>query len=231
MMDFFTPLLVVSLIYGVAAGLCIDKLAWKMVAYKCSKKQRELPERKEKNEHIARILLPIIHTLVCVCAALFFPASQAILFWIMMTIGLVASWVDIIMRIIPNELVLALLGVGVLYRIAAGGVSALIGSGEAALIVFAVFVATMFIVKKRRGTVGIGAGDFKLVLVAAIIVGFPNIAIFLMTLIVVILGYFAFMVMRAQFSFMVYFPMCSFLICAMTVGLFAEPIMQVIQLL
>lgn len=76
MMDFFTPLLVASLIYGVAAGLCIDKLAWKMVAYKCSKKQRELPERKEKNEHIPRILLPIIHTLVCVCAALFFPAPK-----------------------------------------------------------------------------------------------------------------------------------------------------------
>lgn len=185
----------------------------------------------DRSRKLARILLPILHLLLCGVGGgilalnetipLAVRVTLAIVFCLFVSIALVSSWVDILIRIIPNEVVLTVAALGIVFRIvcAIADPWSLLGGFASFALTIAMFTLAMFIGKKRWNSRGVGAGDFKLAMIAAFIVGFPGIVYFYTALCVTMLVYFVYMIARGSFNFFVWFPMCSFLMIALLVGL------------
>ena len=185
----------------------------------------------DRSRKLARILLPILHLLLCGIGGgilalnetipLTVRVTLAIVFCLFVSIALISSWVDILIRIIPNEIVLTIAALGIVFRIvcAIADPWSLLGGFASFALTLGMFSLAMFIGRKRWNSRGVGAGDFKLAMIASFIVGFPGIAYFYMALCVAMLVYFVYMIARGSFGFFVWFPMCSFLMIALLVGL------------
>ena len=185
----------------------------------------------DRSRKLARILLPILHLLLCGIGGgilalnetipLTVRVTLAIVFCLFVSIALISSWVDILIRIIPNEIVLTIAAFGIAFRIVCAIVDpwSLLGGFASFALTLGMFSLAMFIGRKRWNSRGVGAGDFKLAMIASFIVGFPGIAYFYMALCVAMLVYFVYMIARGSFGFFVWFPMCSFLMIALLVGL------------
>ena len=185
----------------------------------------------DRSRKLARILLPILHLLLCGIGGgilalnetipLTVRVTLAIVFCLFVSIALISSWVDILIRIIPNEIVLTIAAFGIAFRIVCAIVDpwSLLGGFASFALTLGMFSLVMFIGRKRWNSRGVGAGDFKLAMIASFIVGFPGIAYFYMALCVAMLVYFVYMIARGSFGFFVWFPMCSFLMIALLVGL------------
>ena len=185
----------------------------------------------DRSRKLARILLPILHPLLCGIGGgilalnetipLVIRVTLAIVFCLFVSIALISSWVDILIRIIPNEIVLTIVALGIVFRIvcAIADPWSLLGGFASFALTFGMFSLAMFIGRKRWNSRGVGAGDFKLAMIASFIVGFPGIAYFYIALCITILVYFTYMIAKRSFGFFVWFPMCSFLMIALLVGL------------
>ena len=185
----------------------------------------------DRSRKLARILLPILHLLLCGIGGgilalnetipLVIRVTLAIVFCLFVSIALISSWVDILIRIIPNEIVLTIAALGIVFRIvcAIADPWSLLGGFASFALTFGMFSLAMFIGRKRWNSRGVGAGDFKLAMIASFIVGFPGIAYFYIALCITILVYFTYMIAKRSFGFFVWFPMCSFLMIALLVGL------------
>ena len=185
----------------------------------------------DRSRKLARILLPILHLLLCGIGGgilalnetipLVIRVTLAIVFCLFVSIALISSWVDILIRIIPNEIVLIVAALGIVFRIVCAIVDpwSLLGGFASFALTLGMFSLAMFIGRKRWNGRGVGAGDFKLAMIASFIVGFPGIAYFYIALCITMLVYFAYMIARRSFGFFVWFPMCSFLMIALLVGL------------
>lgn len=241
-------------IYGIILGVFLDKISWKVVDYKREQRrqadadkssdgpkdeQKKGKRSKELSLHcaddrsrkLARILLPILHLLLCGIGGgilalnettpLAVRVTLAIVFCLFVSIALISSWVDILIRIIPNEIVLIVAALGIVFRIvcAVADPWSLLGGFASFALTLGIFSLAMSIGKKRWNSPGVGAGDFKFAMIAAFIVGFPGIVYFYIALCVTMLVYFAYMITRGSFGFFVWFPMCSFLMVALLVGL------------
>ena len=248
-------------IYGIILGFFLDKISWKIVDYKREQRRQAAADKgsdekegKQKDEKegektvkrgkelslhcaddrsrkLARILLPILHPLLCGIGGgilalnetipLVIRVTLAIVFCLFVSIALISSWVDILIRIIPNEIVLTIAALGIVFRIvcAIADPWSLLGGFASFALTFGMFSLAMFIGRRRWNSRGVGAGDFKLAMIASFIVGFPGIAYFYIALCVTMLVYFAYMITRGSFGFFVWFPMCSFLMIALLVGL------------
>ena len=242
-------------LYGIILGVFLDKISWKVVDYK--REQRRQPDAGKRDDEkeegkreagkrakelslhcaddrsrkLARILLPILHLLLCGIGGgilalnetipLTVRVTLAIVFCLFVSIALISSWVDILIRIIPNEIVLTIAAFGIVFRIVCAIVDpwSLLGGFASFALTLGMFSLVMFIGRKRWNSRGVGAGDFKLAMIASFIVGFPGIAYFYMALCVAMLVYFVYMIARGSFGFFVWFPMCSFLMIALLVGL------------
>ena len=185
----------------------------------------------DRSRKLARILLPILHLLLCGIGGGILALNEtipltvritlAIVFCLFVSIALISSWVDILIRIIPNEIVLTIAAFGIVFRIVCAIVDpwSLLGGFASFALTLGMFSLVMFIGRKRWNSRGVGAGDFKLAMIASFIVGFPGIAYFYMALCVAMLVYFVYMIARGSFGFFVWFPMCSFLMISLLVGL------------
>ena len=185
----------------------------------------------DRSRKLARILLPILHLLLCGIGGgilalnetipLVIRVTLAIVFCLFVSIALISSWVDILIRIIPNEIVLTIAAFGIVFRIVCAIVDpwSLLGGFASFALTFGMFSLAMFIGRRRWNSRGVGAGDFKLAMIASFIVGFPGIAYFYIALCITILVYFTYMIAKRSFGFFVWFPMCSFLMIALLVGL------------
>ena len=185
----------------------------------------------DRSRKLARILLPILHLLLCGIGGgilalnetipLVLRVTLAIVFCLFVSIALISSWVDILIRIIPNEIVLTIAALGIVFRIvcAIADPWSLLGGFASFALTFGMFSLAMFIGRRRWNSRGVGAGDFKLAMIASFIVGFPGIAYFYIALCITILVYFTYMIAKRSFGFFVWFPMCSFLMIALLVGL------------
>ena len=185
----------------------------------------------DRSRKLARILLPILHLLLCGIGGgilalnetipLVIRVTHAIVFCLFVSIALISSWVDILIRIIPNEIVLTIAALGIVFRIvcAIADPWSLLGGFASFALTFGMFSLAMFIGRRRWNSRGVGAGDFKLAMIASFIVGFPGIAYFYIALCITILVYFTYMIAKRSFGFFVWFPMCSFLMIALLVGL------------
>ncbi|MGJ0848072.1 leader peptidase (prepilin peptidase) / N-methyltransferase [Tissierella praeacuta DSM 18095] len=97
----------------------------------------------------------------------------------MCIIAVFGARIDEKIRIIPNELVLVILVLGIINRLVTGGVKSLGGGFLALTITAGIFFLSAFITRLLSGSIGIGAGDIKLAMVLSLMLGFENVYLFL----------------------------------------------------
>lgn len=142
--------------------------------------------------------------------------------------------IDQRIRIIPNEMVLCVLVIGLIYQFVSNGFHGLSTGLIAMLLTGILFFATAFLTKAFSGSLGVGAGDIKLAIALSFMLGLPNILTFLIgivlcLLIYIVIGFYTKTMyigstfpMCAQLMggalFALYYPVISMLICSVLLG-------------
>ena len=204
---------------GLILGLNLFKLSEKIINYKCNQLNKELPSEDIVSKKMKNIFI-IIHTLLYILGFYFIPIPQSIFVAIFITLALVITLVDISIRIIPNESVLFLLTIGVIYRIVDGGIASLKGSLLGLLLITGLFLGCGLIVYFMRGTIGVGAGDLKLAMVIAITIGYPGVIYFLFGLAIALLGYLGIKIVSRTFIIGTSFAMGGQILVGFILALF-----------
>ena len=167
-------LIIFSLIAGVIgliAGLLLPMLSEKLSAWKCQKKNREFLPNPKFTGLGAKLACGVGNGVgwgLCwyFGSAAMVPAMLAALIW---SLGIMLIVVDLRLRLIPNEVLLWMLIVGIPMQIMLKGVGGLLGGIIMSMVVFCMF-ATL---GQFMGLCKIGAGDVKLSMVMAITLGNP----------------------------------------------------------
>lgn len=139
--------------------------------------------------------------------------------------------VDGYIRIIGNEMLLAMLIVGISYRMVDGGLSSFAGSLLALLLTIALFAAAAGITYLRRMSGGVGMGDVKLAMVIAITAGWPGTMYFLGGMAAAMILYIAFLFFRKRFFLKNTFPMCGPLMFGLLTALYQPLVDEVLNVL
>lgn len=213
-----TPISLLCVLYGVVCGLCLPKITRWAVAYKCRQYDRVVPNILP--DAWMKVALVAVHIVLCSIAAVGIAFPQALFVCLFVSFALVGTLIDHSLRIIPNELLLMLLAVGIVYRVVDGGFQSLSGSLIAFGCVMAVFVGAAFLMKLIKGQRGVGAGDIKLAAVIAVIAGVPGVIYFALGSSLAILVYCIVKMNMGTLGFSLYFPMCAHLMIGLLCACF-----------
>ncbi|WHH57935.1 A24 family peptidase [Petroclostridium sp. X23] len=203
---------------GLAIGFMIPDLAKKMIRYKCIKRHQDAPAFYMPKWH--KHIIVLLSASLFVLAGRQMPLMEAVLMDIFIVIALTAAVVDNQVRIIPNEMVLSVMVLGVIYRIIASGAHSLLGSLGALAFVIAVFGGTAVITKIFTKSTGVGAGDLKLAMAIAITAGYPGVYYFLGGMAVAIGGYCLAGLQIGLLTPKSTFPMCGHIMAGFLIALF-----------
>lgn len=205
-------------IFGTGVGLFLPKIVSYILRYKCNQRNIETPLLKLSQQ--TRLTLFILHTGLYAAAFWVMPVPSAVLTCVFITVAIVSAIIDYHIHIIANEVVLFLLMTGIVYRFVDGGFASLIGGLWAFLITIGIFGSAAVFTYWRKGTMGIGAGDLKLVLAIAVTVGYPGVFYFLAGIAVAIIVY---CFVGLKFRLLTWnssFPMCAHIMIGFLTGLF-----------
>jgi type 4 prepilin peptidase len=144
----------------------------------------------------------------------------------LLTTVIVAVWIELTINIIPNELVILTLLLGLAYRVLSGWLrgdvlSSLLGSLGAFMITLVLFVCSIASARKASNGIshGVGAGAFKMALALSVAVGFPGVVFFYLGLFATVAVYFLFQLLTGSYSFLTEFPLSPFLFLGLLCGL------------
>ena len=158
-------------VIGLLAGLLLPMLSEKLSAWKCRKKSREFLPNPKFTALWAKLACGVGNGVgwgLCwyFGSAAVVPTVLAALIW---SLGIMLIVVDLRLRLIPNEVLLWMLILGIPMQIMLKGVNGLLGGVFLSMVVFCL-CATL---GRFMGFYKIGAGDVKLAMVMAITLGNP----------------------------------------------------------
>ncbi|MBQ7129856.1 MAG: prepilin peptidase [Oscillospiraceae bacterium] len=207
----------VAALLGAAVGLFLPLGAQKLALYKCKKKNRELVEDSRFTGWLAKVPCALANGIgwgLCwyFGAQVAVPAVLAAVIW---SLGVILILVDLRLRLIPNEVLLWMLIVGVIMQVWVRGFGALFGCVFASMIVFCLF-ATL---GNFMGLYKIGAGDVKLAMVITMSLGYPTILTTLLGFSVSLLLFCVIGLLLKKITLKSYLPLGPFLVPGFWVGL------------
>ena len=177
-------IIIVLGLIGIIIGYMIPAISSQLINYKNRKRNRE--PLISNNPVLYRILLVLLNGFLWA-----YTGSRtentliALLICLLFTITIIITIVDIRIRIIPNELVLLMFCLGLVFQILYFGWKALPSALACMLIVGFIFI----IVGNFVGLQQIGAGDVKLAAVMGLTLGYPAIAIALVAMSAILIIY------------------------------------------
>lgn len=204
---------------GLLIGLYIFKISDWVIKYKSNQLSRT-PASVISIFKQVKIFLVSLHTLLYIITFNLVSLPEAILIGFFITLSFVITLVDVYMGIIPNESVLIILVAGIVYRMINGGLTSFKGSLLGLGFIVLVFGITGAIVYFTRGTIGVGAGDLKLAMVAAITLGFPGTLYLLLGMAIALLGYLAIKLATRTLVMGSSFPMAGQIMVGFIIALF-----------
>jgi leader peptidase (prepilin peptidase)/N-methyltransferase len=178
-----TLALVVYVILGLLIGYIIPDISFKIMEYK---------KGKENIKKIESILFSKLYK-ICFClfnGVLWASAGLhinsifvALLISIQITLAFIIAFIDINIRIIPNELVLTIIILGIIFQTINYGLYGIIGSIMSMIFIMIVFTA----IAGFMGFGKVGAGDVKLAGAIGLALGYPLIITAMGTMAIVLL--------------------------------------------
>ena len=203
---------------GILTGYFIPNYAYRFASYKCWRSGKEMQQ--EQWPMYFRTISAFICSLLFLAAIHLMPLKLAILTSLLGVIAVFGFFVDSAIRIIANEMLLIMLLIGLSYRFLAGGVSSLLGSLGAMLLVILIFGAAAGFTYLKKGNGGVGMGDIKLAMVIAITVGYPGVLHFLIGLAFAVSIYCVVGLLSRRLLFGSLFPMCGHIMAGLLFALF-----------
>lgn len=208
---------------GAGMGAFIPPIVKKVVGLKCRQYKKPLVRsRFSVKKRASLILLTVAFAALSVR---FVPLGQVPFYIGFCTIAIIGALVDHRIRMIPNELVLLLLALGLAYRITVAGVAGLPRSLLASLITAGVFLLAAAITYFLKKDVGIGAGDLKLAVTISFIIGLSGIYLFLFGMVAAMLLYCLGGLLSRRLTVSSTFPMCGQIMAGFIFTLFAPHVM------
>ncbi|WP_304508787.1 prepilin peptidase [Anaerotignum sp.] len=175
-------MIVIFSIFGIFLGIAIRPISKAMIRYKIRQKMCEnLNCDINKKFHVFAAILNGF--LWAYAGSRIENFLIALLVAILFTVAIIISVIDIKIRLIPNELVLLILFLGVVFQVLCFGWQAQIHALLCMVTVGFIFIITA----KFVGFEQVGAGDIKLAATIGLILGYPNIMIAVMGMCVTLL--------------------------------------------
>lgn len=176
---------IISAIIGIAGlfmGYMIPEISNKIIEYKKGKDY----VTKNNEKLYVNILLCIVNGTVWFYS--FYNVNNifhSLLIAIQLTLGLIVAYIDVKIRIIPNELVLSMIVLGIIFQSIYFGFKGLLGAIISMIVMMIIFTAV-------AGFVGfgkVGAGDVKLAGAMGLSMGYPLIITAIGIMAVALLGF------------------------------------------
>ncbi len=200
---------------GIILGYKVMDISHKIVIYKKSEDKASKRAEFLDSQMYRAILCLICGSAWTICALRMDNYIVSIVIGILITVGIIIAYIDIKIRIIPNELVLIMIIVGIMFQILYYGPKALIGAIISMVVMMAVFTSV-------AGFIGfgkVGAGDVKLAGAMGLALGYPLIitAVLIMSVVLLIFILVGMALKKIYLSTML--PMAPFMLSGFIVGL------------
>ena len=180
--------IIITVLFGIAGlvtGYKIPDISNQIIEYKNRKKAFETNESKELS-NILKLLICLFNFAAWIATGLYTDnIFTALLIGIQITLGLIIAVIDIKIRIIPNELVLTLIILGITFQTVNFGFKHILGAIISMAAVMIIFTA----VAGFMGFGKVGAGDVKLAGAIALALGYPLIITAVGIMAIVLLTY------------------------------------------
>ncbi len=213
-MDFVK--LILSLLVGAAGGFAVPQLAQGLIDFKAAQKNREYPPQPKYLALWCKLLCAASSMIgLGACAWFDAPWHLLVMAWALWILGMVILLVDIRIRLIANETVLALLVLGLVFRLITAGFAGLPNS----LLTMIGIMAVWLFLCKFMGFGSVGAGDVKLCGAIGFLFGYPAVATPILVMAITMLGYIGIGLLTRRINLKSFFPMAPFLVLGMLAGL------------
>lgn len=201
---------------GATLGLMIPVIAEKIISFKNSQKNYNFSSKPQYKALFFVLSIGIFNTLVWFLAAFkmenFF---VAIFLSILFTTSVLIAIIDLQIRIIPNELVMVMLIIGLLFQVQLSGVKSLLSALLSMIVMIFLFAISAGIV----GFGKVGAGDIKLSAAMGLALGFPHIITALIVMSIALFVYCIVGISTKRLTMNSMFPLAPFMMSGMIVKL------------
>ena len=193
---------------GGCIGYFSPPAAEKTAQYKRGRQNRPLAPDPRYQHPLLRIGLAILGAAYGTAAGLYSQGWATPVFLLLIfTLCVLFSLIDIRIRIVPNEMILAGILLGLAYRFALFGLSGVLNGFVSMAAVMAVFI----LLARILGYAKIGAGDVKLAGVMALMLGYPDILNALLIMSMAVILYSLVGLITHKLSVKSYFPFAPFM--------------------
>jgi len=154
-------------IMGLVIGYKIPDVSDKIIKYK--RPETNIDENSFLSSYIMKVLIAAVTAVLWALSGSINYTIIGLLISAQITIGIIIGYIDVKIRIVPNELVLAMVVSGIIFQILNYGFRALIVAAITMIVMMGVFTAV-------AGFVGfgkVGAGDVKLAGAMGLGLGYP----------------------------------------------------------
>lgn len=159
--------LIIFGIIGLIIGYKVTDISNRIIKYK--RHEKDIDENNFLNSKSLRVLIAIITVVLWALSGSLNNTIIGLLISSQITVGIIIAYIDVKIRIIPNELVLTVIILGIIFQTINFGAKALIGAAISMAVMMVVFTAV-------AGFVGfgkVGAGDVKLAGAMGLGLGYP----------------------------------------------------------
>ena len=201
--------LIVFAIIGLYTGFIIPELSLKIVEYKRKTKRIDSEEVRLFEGRIINIFIILFNGAAwCFTAYALESIFAAILISMQISLGILFAYIDIKIRIIPNELILVLLTLGIIYQAFNYGLEGILGSIICMIFIMIVFTA----LANFMGLGKVGAGDVKLAGAIGFALGYPSVVIAMGAMAAVLLSYILIGLALGKIRMTTMLPLAPFLV-------------------
>lgn len=173
-------------IAGLIIGYKIPEISIKIIEYKKGKTNINYYETVNHIPNFIKYLLCVFNAAAWALGSIYIENTlMALLISIQISLGIIIAFIDIKIRIIPNELVLVVFALGIIFQTFNYGLQGIAGSIVCMIFIMIVFTA----VAGFMGFGKVGAGDVKLAGAIGFSLGYPLVVVAMLTMAVVLLAY------------------------------------------
>lgn len=192
---------------GLAAGIITPYISDRIIKHKCSVNNKSFPDKPFWKWYVRAI--PIIINTAFFAAAGYFMENPgaAILISVLAGMSVIFTVIDLRIRIIPNEMVLAMLAVGAVFQLVQYGFRGLLIALACMFVLMLLFLIVGLIV----GLGKVGAGDIKLAGAMGLALGYPAVINAALIMSAAIIAYCFFGVWFKKLTLVSMFPFAPFM--------------------